>query len=55
LGHEFAPEGFGEQGGGEAIEVGAGGGVAGFEAIGVGEEGFNAANDFLFVLLEREL
>ena len=46
LGDQLAAEGLGEQGGRQALDLGAGGGVAGFEAVGVGEEGFDAADDF---------
>jgi hypothetical protein len=46
LGYEFASEGFGEESGGEAIDLLTGFFVLGFDAIGFGEEGFDAADDF---------
>ena len=46
LRYQLATEGLGEQRGRQALDLGAGGGVAGFEAVGVGEQGFDAADDF---------
>ncbi len=49
LRHQLAAEGLGEQCGRQAFDLGAGGGVAGFEAVGVGEQGFDAADDFVLL------
>ena len=35
---------------GQALDLGAGGGVAGFEAVGVGEQGFDAADDLALLV-----
>ena len=49
LGHQLAAEGLGQQGWGEAIDDLAGGGEAGFELVGEGEEVFYTTNNlFLF-------
>ncbi len=47
LGDEVAAEGFGEEGGGELVHLGLGFGVAGFDLVGEGEEGFDTADDFV--------
>ena len=50
LRHQFAAEGLGEQGRREAFDLGAGGDVAGLNAVGEGEQGFDAADDLgLFI------
>ena len=46
LRHEFAAKGLGEQGRGQLADLPAGGGETGFEAVGEGEEDFDAADDF---------
>ena len=47
LGDEFAAEGFGEGGGGEALDGLLRGGEAGFDPVGEGEQVFDPADDFL--------
>ena len=47
LGDEFAAEGFGEGGGGEALDGLLRGGEAGFDPVGEGEQVFDTADDFL--------
>ena len=54
LRHEVATKGLGECGRGEIFYLGAGCGVSGFEAVGVGEEGFNTADDFRLFFNRRE-
>jgi len=50
LRHQFAAEGLGQQGRGQALGGGLCGLQTGFEAVGEGEQGFDAADDFgLFV------
>ncbi len=49
LGDQFAAKGLGEQRRCQAFDLGAGGGVASFEAVGVGEEGFDTADDFVLL------
>ena len=46
LGDEFAAEGFGEGGGGEALDGLLRGGEAGFDPVGEGEQVFDPADDF---------
>jgi hypothetical protein len=43
LGDHLTTEGFGEDGGFEAVEEGAGSGGFGFEAVGAGERGIEAS------------
>ncbi|MCK7515376.1 MAG: hypothetical protein MZV70_72925 [Desulfobacterales bacterium] len=47
MGYELAAEGLGKDGLGELVDVGFGLGVAFFDPIGKGEEGFDAADDFV--------
>jgi hypothetical protein len=47
LGDECASEGFGEEGGSQSIDVLTGFLVLGFDPIDFGEEGFDAADDFV--------
>ena len=54
LRHQLAAEGLGEQRGRQAFDLGAGGGVAGFEAVGIGEQGFDAADDFVLFIDTRQ-
>ena len=54
LGDKLAAEGLGEQGGCQPLDLGAGCGVAGFEAIGVGEERFDAADNLRLFLKWRQ-
>lgn len=50
LRHQLATKSLGEQGWGQLADLPAGGGETGFEAVGEGEEDFDAADDFgLFV------
>jgi hypothetical protein len=49
LGDEFAAEGFGEGGGGEALDGFLRGGEAGFDPVGEGEQVFDSADDFLLL------
>ena len=46
LGDEFAAEGFGEGGGGEALDGLLRGGEAAFDPVGEGEQVFDTADDF---------
>ena len=46
LRYQLAAEGLGEQRGCQALDLGAGGGVAGFEAVRIGEQDFDAVDDF---------
>jgi hypothetical protein len=46
LRHEFAAKSLGEQGWGQLADLPAGSGKSGFEAVGEGEEDFDAADDF---------
>jgi hypothetical protein len=55
LGHQFATEGLGEEGWGEAIDDLAGGCEAGFELVGEGEEGFDAIDNFFLLGSTRKL
>ncbi len=50
LRHQLAAEGFGQQRRGQAVDGGLGLGEAGFQAVGEGEEGFDAADDFGLLL-----
>ena len=54
LRHQLAAEGLGEQRRRQAFDLGAGGGVAGFEAVGVGEKGFDTADDFVLFIEGRQ-
>ena len=47
MGDEFAAEGFGESGGGEALDGLLRGGEAGFDPVGEGEQVSDPADDFL--------
>lgn len=49
LRHQFTAKGLGEEGRGQLVNLLAGGGVAGFEAIGENEKGFDAADDFVLL------
>ena len=46
LRHQFTAKGFGEDGGGEFVDAGAGCGVLRLHLVGQGEQGFDAADDF---------
>ena len=46
LWHQFATEGFGENRWRQFLDFSAGGGAAGFEAVGIGEQRFDLADDF---------
>jgi hypothetical protein len=47
LRNQLAAKGLVEQRGGKTFDLLTGGGVAGFEAVGEGEEGFDTADDFV--------
>jgi len=54
LRHQLAPEGLGQRQRGKALGLGDGGGVAGFDAVGELEQGFDTADDFILLTKLRQ-